>query len=157
MPMYGSREYMDGKRHKNRHDYMDWTTIISALMAALIPTGGLLAIVTIKERKTALQIDNQKSIAESYRQLADEYREREAKTQELMASKEAEVLEQVKLNSSLRHKLDDAHTETAVCRIMYCRNSKCIQRDPPFGSGAEGVVCKLKEQSKAAYEGGDEQ
>lgn len=37
---------------------MDWTTIISALLAALIPTGGLLAIVTIKERKTALQIDN---------------------------------------------------------------------------------------------------
>lgn len=136
---------------------MDWTTIISALLAALVPTGGLLAIVTIKERKTALQIDNQKSIADSYKQLADEYREREAKTQNLMASKEAEVLEQIKLNSSLRHKLDDAHTETAVCRIMYCRNSKCPQRDPPFGSGAEGVVGKLKEQSKAAYEGGDEQ
>ena len=142
---------------KHLLDFMDWTTIISALLAALIPTGGLLAIVTIKERKTALQIGNQKSIADSYKQLADEYREREAKTQNLMASKEAEVLEQIKLNSSLRHKLDDAHTETAVCRIMYCRNSKCPQRDPPFGSGAEGVVGKLKEQSKAAYEGGDEQ
>ena len=118
---------------------MDWTAIISTLLAALIPTGGLLAIVTIKERKTALQINNQKSIADSYKQLADEYREREAKTQTLMASKEAEVLEQIRLNSSLRHKLDDAHTETAVCRIMYCRNSNCIQRDPPFGSGAEGV------------------
>ncbi len=136
---------------------MDWTAIISTLLAALIPTGGLLAIVTIKERKTALQIDNQKSIADSYKQLADEYREREAKTQNLMASKEAEVLEQIKLNSSLRHKLDDAHTETAVCRIMYCRNSKCPQRDPPFGSSAEGVVGRLKEQSKEAYEGGVEQ
>ena len=41
---------------------MDWTAIISTLLAALIPTGGLLAIVTIKERKTAFQIDNQKSI-----------------------------------------------------------------------------------------------
>lgn len=136
---------------------MDWTTIISALLAALIPTGGLLAIVTIRERKTALQIDNQKSIADSYKQLADEYRERESKTQERMAAKEAELLEQIRLNSSLRHKLDDAHTETAVCRIMYCRNSKCIQRDPPFGAGAESVVDKLKQQSKAAYEGGSKQ
>ena len=65
---------------------MDWTTIISALMAALIPTGGLLAIMTIKERKTALQIDNQKSIADSYKQLADEYREREIKTHIIRAT-----------------------------------------------------------------------
>ena len=29
---------------------MDWTTIITALIAALIPTGGLLAIVTMTEK-----------------------------------------------------------------------------------------------------------
>ena len=62
--MYGSLGFMDGKkRHKNQHNYMDWTTIITSLLAALIPTGGLLAIVTIRERKTALQIDNQKFAA----------------------------------------------------------------------------------------------
>ena len=30
---------------KHLLDFMDWTTIISTLLAALIPTGGLLAIV----------------------------------------------------------------------------------------------------------------
>lgn len=130
---------------------MDWTVIITALITALIPTGGLLAIVTIRERKTALQIDNQKSIADSYKLLADEYRAREEKTHDMLMAKESELLTQLKVNSSLRHTLDDAHTENAVCRLMYCRNSKCTQRDPPYGSGAEGIVSKLKAQSYKAY------
>lgn len=130
---------------------MDWTMIITTLITALIPTGGLVAIITMRERKAAMQIDNQKSIAESYKQLADEYRDREAKTQELLMNKETELMSQIKLNSSLRRNLDDAHTETAVCKLMYCRNSKCTQRDPPYGSGANIIVRQLKDQSHNVY------
>ena len=55
---------------------MDWTAIITALIAAIIPTGGLVAIVTLVEKKSALMLENAKQLAESYKALADEYQER---------------------------------------------------------------------------------
>ena len=44
---------------------MDWTTIISALLAALIPTGGLLAIVTDKY-KTQLELGHLVEIPDNF-------------------------------------------------------------------------------------------
>ena len=103
---------------------MDWTAIITALIAALIPTGGLVAIVTLTEKKSAAMLENAKQLAESYKALADEYQEREAKTQVLLQTKEDELLKQIRMNSGLRHSLDDAHPECAVAKLMYCKNSK---------------------------------
>lgn len=123
---------------------MDWSSIITALIAALIPTGGLLAIVTMTEKKSALIIQNAKDLADSYKALADEYEAREAKTQELLNAKELELMNQIRMNSSLRHSLDDSHTETAVAKLMYCKNSKCVNRDPPFGCNADIIVKGLK-------------
>ena len=122
---------------------MDWTSIITALIAALIPTGGLLAIVTMTEKKSALMLQNAKELAESYKQLADEYQSREKDTQEL--------LKQIKMNSGLRHSLDDAHTECAVAKLMYCKNSKCVQRDPPFGKDANLVVQEMETKTRKRY------
>ena len=115
---------------------MDWTAIITALIAALIPTGGLVAIVTLTEKKSAAMLENAKQLAESYKALADEYQEREAKTQVLLQTKEDELLKQIRMNSGLRHSLDDAHTECAVAKLMYCKNSKPPQRDSPYGKAA---------------------
>lgn len=126
---------------------MDWSSIITALIAALVPTGGLLAIVTMTEKKSALMLQNAKDLADSYKALADEYQEREAKTQELLTAKETELMNQIRMNSSLRHSLDDAHTETAVAKIMYCKNSKCVDRDPPFGCNADIIVKALKKNN----------
>ena len=71
---------------------MDWTSIITALIAALIPTGGLLAIVTMTEKKSALMLQNAKELADSYKALAEEYQEREAKTQQLLIEKEEAMM-----------------------------------------------------------------
>lgn len=130
---------------------MDWTSIITALIAALIPTGGLLAIVTMTEKKSALMLQNAKELAESYKQLADEYQSREKDTQELLRQKEEELLKQIKMNSGLRHSLDDAHTECAVAKLMYCKNSKCVQRDPPFGKDANLVVQEMETKTRKRY------
>lgn len=135
---------------------MDWTQIITVL----IGTGGLvsllLGLVTLVEKKSAAMLENAKALAESYQQLANEYQERESKTQELLREKEAELLNQIKMNSSLRHNLDDAHTECAVAKLMYCKKAKCIDRDPPFGSDAGKVLADMKLENKKNYTRRDE-
>lgn len=50
---------------KHLLDFMDWTTIISALLAALIPTGGLLAIVT-DEYKTQWELEHLAEILDNF-------------------------------------------------------------------------------------------
>lgn len=135
---------------------MDWTTIITALIAAIIPTGGLVAIVTLVEKKSALMLENAKQLADSYKQLAEEYQQREAETQQLLRSKEQELLNQIKMNSGLRHSLDDAHTECAVAKLMYCKNSKCVDRDPPFGKDANLVVKEMEGKTQKRYNGNNQ-
>lgn len=131
---------------------MDWTEIIKTLLTLLIPTGGLVAIFTMAEKKSAMMLDNAKALADSYKALADEYQEREAKTQKMLDEKEDALMLQIKMNSSLRHALDDAHTENAVARLMYCRKAKCIERDPPFGNNADNVVESIKSATRNEFQ-----
>ena len=130
---------------------MDWSQIISSL----IETGGLAAlfivIITATEKKSAAMLENAKQLAASYKELADEYQSREAETQKLLQKKEQELLGQIKMNSGLRHSLDDAHTECAVAKLMYCKNSKCPQRDPPFGKDANLVVKEMEQKTQKRY------
>ena len=130
---------------------MDWSQIISSL----IETGGLAAlfivIITATEKKSAAMLENAKQLAASYKELADEYQHRETETQKLLQKKEQELLGQIKMNSGLRHSLDDAHTECAVAKLMYCKNSKCIQRDPPFGKDANLVVKEMEQKTQKRY------
>ena len=129
---------------------MDWTRIIEALIAS----GVFTTIFFLVEKKSAMIIQNAKDLADSYKALAEEYQAREAKTQGLLVDKEDALMTQVKMNSSLRHALDDAHTETAVAKIMFCKNTKCVNRDPPFGCNSDLIVEKLKENTRRSYEGG---
>ena len=137
---------------------MDWTQIITTLLTLLIPTGGLVAIFTMAEKKSALMLENAKALAQSYKELADEYQQREKETQQLLTQKEDELLKQIRMNSGLRHSLDDAHTECAVAKLMYCKNSKCVQRDPPFGKDANLVVKEMEGKTQKRYrENGNDQ
>lgn len=130
---------------------MDWSQIISSL----IESGGFAAlfivIITATEKKSAAILENAKALAQSYKDLADEYQSREAETQKLLQKKETELLNQIKMNSGLRHSLDDAHTECAVAKLMYCKNSKCPQRDPPFGKDANLIVKEMEGKTQKRY------
>ncbi len=136
---------------------MNWTTIITTLLTLLIPTGGLVAIFTMAEKKSSMMLENAKALAESYKQLAEEYQAREKESQELLRAKEMELLGQIKMNSGLRHSLDDAHTECAVAKLMYCKNSKCIERDPPFGKDANLVVKEMEAKTQKRYNHNNDQ
>lgn len=128
---------------------IDWTQVI----VAFIGIGGLTAVVTLVERKSAAMLDNAKKLAESYKELAEEYQQREERTQHMLEQKELALMTQIKMNSSLRHDLDDAHTETAVAKLMYCKNSKCVNRDPPFGCKAEEITKNLRVTTRKSYQG----
>lgn len=135
---------------------MDWSSIITQA----IETGGLAAIlivlVTLTEKKSAAMLDNAQKLADSYQKLADEYQQRESATQELLRAKEVELLNQIKMNSSLRHNLDDSHTECAVANLLRCKKVKCLDREPPYGTNADQIVKDAKEATRRLGRGKDE-
>lgn len=123
---------------------MEWTSIITALIAALIPTGGLTAIVTMRDKKTAAFLENVKVLTEQWRGIADERTHRAEELKTDLDRKEAVIQEQWREISQLRNELDDTRTARAVSELLKCEKTSCTDRIPPFGQGQK-VQCKLIE------------
>ena len=98
-------------------------------------------------------LENAKALASSYKELAEEYKEREARTEARIQAKESALLDSNKMCSSLRHDLDDAHTECAVANILRCEVTECVKRRPPLGATADTVVENAKEATRRVYDG----
>lgn len=114
---------------------MDWTQIIIALIAALVPTGGLVTIFTLKEKKTDLFLDNASKSNAAWKELADRQEAVADKRQSEIERKEEMLTTQIKMNSTLRKKLDRANTDCAVAQMMRCETLACPNRVPPLGAG----------------------
>lgn len=124
---------------------MDWTAIICAFIAA----GGLTAICMLVEKKSGASIDNalklcQESmartevLADKYLQLANEYQEQAERANQRADAKEVELMNQIKINSSLHHKMDDAHTRCAVLELTHCELAlTCPNKRPPLTNTAK--------------------
>ena len=123
---------------------MEWTSILTALIAALIPTGGLTAIVTMRDKKTAAFLENVKVLTEQWRGIADERTHRAEELKADLDRKEAVIQEQWREISQLRNELDDTRTARAVSELLKCEKTSCTDRIPPFGQGQK-VQCKLIE------------
>lgn len=123
---------------------MEWSSIITALIAALIPTGGLTAIVTMRDKKTAAFLENVKVLTEQWRGIADERTHRAEELKADLDRKEAVIQEQWREISQLRNELDDTRTARAVSELLKCEKTSCTDRIPPFGQGQK-VQCKLIE------------
>lgn len=131
---------------------MDWTGIITALIAALIPTGGLTAIVTMRDKKTAAFLENVKAITEQWQQMANEYQERIdnlkaelVRKDEIIDRKDGKIEGLYREKDELRQHLDHARTERAVAELLKCEKTSCTERIPPFGQG-QSVQCRLIEK-----------
>ena len=89
----------------------------------------------ITERKTKAQMENaaqaiaewQKIVERSHQDLK-EAKERAKELQDL-------YLVQFDINTKLRKELDEKNTKIAVLSLLRCRKLKCIDREPPYGSG----------------------
>lgn len=128
---------------------MDWTGILTALIAALIPTGGLTAIVTLRDKKTGAFLENVKAITEQWQKIANERQTRCSELKTDLDRKDDKIEEQYKEKEALlqqldgiRDELDHCRTALAVAELMKCEKTSCTDRIPPFGQG--GIVqCKL--------------
>lgn len=125
---------------------MDWTQVIITLITALVPTGGFLGLFTIRERKTELMLNNAEKLNAGWEQLANERQELLRQKDEKLNEKDTKIDELYRINSSLRHKLDDSNTRAAVAEVMLCDKVSCVERNPPLGSHMHLHCAGCKEQ-----------
>ena len=108
---------------------------IIQLISLLLGGGGLIALFLITERKTKAQMENtaqaiaewQKIVERSHQDLK-EAKERAKELQDL-------YLVQFDINTKLRKELDEKNTKIAVLSLLRCKKLRCIDREPPYGSG----------------------
>lgn len=122
---------------------IDWVSVITALIAALIPTGGLTAIVTLRDKKTAAFLENTETLIDQWQEVADGRKQRMDELKADLDNKEKIIQQQWKEISELRNELDNARTDKAVAEVMRCEVTSCTDRKPPFGKGAD-VKCEIK-------------
>lgn len=116
---------------------MDWTSVITALIAALVPTGGITAIVTLRDKKTAALLENVESVIAQWEKIAEERAKRASELKADLDRKEEIIQEQWREMSQLRTDLDHERTGRAVAEIMKCDITSCKDRHPPFGKGQQ--------------------
>lgn len=129
---------------------MDWGSI-TTLVAEVLFGGGLLAFVTIKDKKTAAILENMQKVIEEERRLAKEYKtevdslkEEIRKKDEFIRHQEEYIHEQHKEKSVLHEKLDKANSRAAVNKLLKCQEIGCSQRRPPLGEGAADTFKQIR-------------
>lgn len=122
---------------------MDWVTLISTIAGTLLTGGGLVTLVTLRDRKSGAVLENLSSMVESSRDSNAEWREiaaeRERRAAELKADldrKDAKIDRMYEEIAALRDRADRLGSEVAVLNVMRCVRLECTERRPPFGSGA---------------------
>lgn len=130
---------------------MEWGTI-TTLVAEVLFGGGLLAFVTIKDKKTAAILENMQKVIEEERDLAKDYRtevsslkEELRQKDEIIRGKEDYIRGLHKEKSELHEKLDKANSRAAVNKLLKCQEIGCSQRRPPLGEGAADTFRQIRD------------
>jgi predicted RNase H-like nuclease (RuvC/YqgF family) len=130
---------------------MEWGTI-TTLVAEVLFGGGLLAFVTIKDKKTAAILENMQRVIEEERDLSKEYKseitslKEEIKEMHEDKRKQEEYIKELhKEKSDLHDKLDKANSRAAVNKLLKCQEIGCAHRRPPLGEGAADTFRQIRE------------
>lgn len=130
---------------------MEWGTI-TTLVAEVLFGGGLLAFVTVKDKKTAVILENMQKVIEEERELAKEYRNEVGSLKEEIKRKDETIRENEayirtlhKENSEIHDKLDKANSRAAVNKLLKCQEIGCGKRRPPLGEGAADTFKQIRE------------
>ena len=75
---------------------------------------------------------NASKLNDGWMQLANERQEMIKEKDKKLDEKDDKIDELYRINSSLRHKLDDSNTRAAVAELMICDNVGCGDRNPPL-------------------------
>lgn len=130
---------------------MEWGTI-TTLVAEVLFGGGLLAFVTIKDKKTAAILENMQRVIEEERDLSKEYKSEiislkdEIKELHEDKRKQEEYIKELnKEKSNLHDKLDKANSRAAINKLLKCQEIGCAHRRPPLGEGAADTFKQIRE------------
>lgn len=123
---------------------LDWLQILTTFISVLVPTGGLTAIVTLRDKKTAAFLENAKTLIDQWQEVADGRKTRMDELKSDLDRKEAIIQEQWAEISNLRNTLDHERTARAVAKMLECKKTGCTDREPPFGEGVN-VDCQIKQ------------
>lgn len=113
---------------------MDWTTIIMALIAALIPSGFVGTLIFYKEGKRSRQLDNESKVIAEWQGIADMYKKRCDELKATVDSKNAKIEELYKEEAVMRERLDKLSSKNAVLEIFKCKDILCENRKPPLSN-----------------------
>lgn len=137
---------------------MEWTTIIVALIAAILPSG-LIGVFTLREqRKNAILQNKEKEedIKEKednrWEKLADQLQDQVENLNERLDKKDARITELEDSNAVLRQKLDEANTALVKASLLRCTTLNCIDRKPPLGFTELTPEEMLREKKKLSAE-----
>ena len=111
---------------------MNWISILVALIGALAG-GGLISLLTLRETKKSLKIDNQTKEDSRWSNLVKELQIQNEKLNERVERKDARITELEDTNAALRQKLDETSTALAKATLLRCSKLGCTSRIPPLG------------------------
>ena len=113
---------------------MDWTTIIITILTLLISNGGLVTLVTLREKKNAAFLDNISKLIDQWQEVANDRKLRADELKSDLDRKDAKIDSLYVEIAKLRGELDHTRTSEAVARMLKCEKTACLDRKPPFGS-----------------------
>ena len=123
---------------------IEWTTIIVALISALLPTG-LVGIITIREQKKRAKLENKEKEIENkdkeqevHIKLINELEEQVDKLNDRLDKKDALIQEKDDIIADLRAKLDSVRTKCSLATVMRCESISCKDRIPPISQALAG-------------------
>lgn len=111
---------------------MDWISIIVAIIGAL-GGGGLVSLLTIRETKKGLKVENKDKESDVYIKLINELQDQIEKQNERLDKKDTIIQEKDDTIADLRSKLDSASTALAKATLLKCSKLNCVDRIPPLG------------------------
>lgn len=106
---------------------MDWTTIISAAVAAISAGGGIGIFFDRKHKKRAPELANESTVSSQWKEL---YERSEAKVN----SQSDKIEGLYKTIGDLRSQVNGLTSQRAVLTLYKCCKVNCPDREPPFGS-----------------------
>ena len=134
---------------------MDWITLGTALIASL-SGGWLISLLTIRETRKKLNVENKEKEGEVYVKLIDELQDQIEKQNERLDKKDAIIQEKDDIIADLRHRLDEANSALIKATLLKCSKLACPDRRPPLGFTELTPEEMLVERKRLSIESSEE-
>lgn len=126
---------------------MEWTTIIVAIIGALAG-GGVTSLVTMREKKTGKQLENQSNLQEIELKLVNELQDQIENLNLRIEKKDEMLAEKDDIISDLKDRLDKSRSKCSVNEILKCVKLECPSREPKIGTRYVDVEQIIKDSEK---------